>query len=123
MNVEQAMIIKTNSSEQTALAQQFREEMRSIGQDVVLVPYSVNALLITKVDEQLVVISKHYVPVTEEVMVLDVAKGFTTEDECWWYARLVVREAKLQEHIINIDIPEELVEEGIQPGQSFQVEK
>jgi hypothetical protein len=105
MNVEQAMIIKTNSSEQTELVQQLRKNIKAKGQDVVLVPYGVNALFITMVKNDPVVILKHYVG-PDEAEDIDIAKGFDTLYECWQYARLVVSEAKLQEHIISTDIPE-----------------
>jgi hypothetical protein len=94
MNVGQAMIIKTNSHEQTELVQKLREVVKATGNDIVLVPHNVNYLYITIDKGELTV----FLPLCndrDEVRDLDVVKGFDSVAECWEYARIVMSEAGL----------------------------
>lgn len=97
------MIIKTNNSIDTRKAKKLRDSLGVLGQKVVLVPYGVNSIFITTENEELVIFvqqDKSPYGVDE----LDVVPGFDSVEECWEYAKTIVREAGLPEDCIYADV-------------------
>lgn len=104
MNIKNAMIIKTNTNEQTEKAKKLRDLLSSLGQDVVLVPYGVNELFITiQDDNELAVIvsnSEREFSFTE----LDLVTGFPSVADCRAYAEMIKNESGLSEDCIDAEV-------------------
>ncbi|NRD81155.1 hypothetical protein HPT25_28085 [Bacillus sp. BRMEA1] len=107
MEIEKALIIKTKTSEQTDLVKRLREVGRVTGQEIILVPHGVTDIWITIED---IVNNPDYVVILQSsdngynCVDLDAVNGFNCLDECWEYARVVMKEAGLPEDSCDSDV-------------------
>jgi hypothetical protein len=112
MNIANAMIIKTKDDFQTGQAKKVRDLLKCFeeGQDVVVVPHSLNYISITIEEEKLAVKLFHCNEL--ECIEIDNITNFDSVNDCWEYARLVMSEAGLREEDCDADVWEEKKPQG-----------
>lgn len=101
MDIQNAIIIKTQTHEQTEKVKSLREQLM---EDIILVPHGVTDLFITIEQGDLIVILQKAKDGWDPIDLDVVKRRFQSVKECWEYAHIVMKEAGLPEDSCDADV-------------------